>query len=141
MFSYTLRRVGCESANACSPSDNCNNWEIYQNCYQKCLCWSGSIKEAHHLNKNICHFDLKNFLIIFFFMYKKHELMTVLIFRNNIFRHIGTNLSKNTYSKKKRKWQNHQDQSVLLRRKQNIPNCSKQNIPTKKIFKAEWIRY
>ena len=36
-------------------------------------------------------------------MYKKHELMTVLIFRNNIFRHIGTNLSKNTYSKKKKK--------------------------------------
>ena len=65
----------------------CNNLEISQNCYQKCLCWNVSIKEAHYLNKDFCNIDL-NFLIIFFFMYKKLELIIGFIFLNNIFRHM-----------------------------------------------------
>ena len=58
----------------------CNNLEISQNGYQKRLCWSVSIKETQYLNKNFCNIDLNNFLIIFFFMYKKHELIIGFIF-------------------------------------------------------------
>ena len=61
-----------------------NNLETFENCYQKCLCWSVSIKESHYSNKNFCNIDLNNFLIIFAYMYKKHELITGFIFWNNI---------------------------------------------------------
>ena len=62
---------------------------------------------------NKCNIDLNNFLIIFFFMYKKHEPVIGFIFETT-FLNIYESFEK--YSKKL-KYQNHQDQSVLLRRK------------------------
>ena len=43
------------------------------------------MKESHYLNKNFYNIDFDNFLIIFFNMYKKHELIIGFIFWNNIF--------------------------------------------------------
>ena len=62
---------------------------------------------------NKCNIDLNNFLIIFFSMYKKHEPIIDFIFETT-FLNIYESFEK--YSKKL-KYQNHQDQSVLLRRK------------------------
>ena len=66
----------------------CNNLEISLNCYEKWH-WSVSIKETQYLNKNFCNIDLNNFLIIFFFMYRKHEHIIGFIFWDSIFRYIG----------------------------------------------------
>ena len=53
------------------------------------------INETQYLNKNFCNIDLNNFMIIFFFMYKKHELIIGFIFWNKHFETYA-NLLKNT---------------------------------------------
>ena len=46
------------------------------------------LKKHTILNKKFCNIDFNNFLIIFFVMYKKHDLLIGFIFSNNIFRHL-----------------------------------------------------
>ena len=49
---------------------SCNNLEFFWKGYQKCLCWSDSLKEAHYLNEKFCNTDFNN-LLMFFFHYEQ----------------------------------------------------------------------
>ena len=63
-------------------------WKLLRTAwYQKCLCWSVSIKGAHYLNKRFCNIDLNNFLLIFY-VQEAWAFIIGFIFWNNIFRHL-----------------------------------------------------
>ena len=63
----------------------CNNLEISYTAIKNV---GVSIKEVHYSNKKFCNINFFSFLIIFFFMYKKHEVIIGFIIQNNIFRHL-----------------------------------------------------